>query len=64
MKNNDWILCSEELPKKNGTYIVTIEGISESQFLFWNYNKFIDKLYGEPCDTVIAWQPMPPIYKP
>lgn len=57
-----WILCSEDLPKEEGWYLVTVRGwFSE----FVTISKFEDKAFFTYGKRVLAWRgkPLPEAYK-
>ena len=66
--NNGWIPCEKELPKKDGTYLVTVKNLTgyyimeENVFAcsYWQ-NEFIFR--GWEDNAVIAWMPLPQPYK-
>ena len=55
-----WIPCSEEMPKKEGRYIVTVRNIFDNievRFRYWNEDC---KLWsGDQMDDVLAWCEIP-----
>ena len=56
-----WTPCSEQLPEKNGWYLITVKDSDE--ILRSRYN-CVYKTWGYYSDDyVIAWFPMPDIYK-
>lgn len=70
--NNGWIPCSERLPeepKENPIldykplelYLVSVEGADYSFRAFWNGEIFFDGF--SKLENVIAWQPLPEVYK-
>lgn len=57
--NNGWIPCSEQLPEKEGKYLVTLDKwniVSFADFKNLKYNPHFNA-------PVIAWQPLPEPYK-
>ena len=70
--NNGWIPCSERLPEDNGVYFVTLDddimprcidvrnfrnGVFEQRFI-------VSPLQGKcPEEKVVAWMPLPDLYK-
>lgn len=56
---SDWILCSERLPEKDGTYLCTMDGelVGEEQ-PFTGMCGFYNGKWDEE-DCVIAWQELP-----
>ena len=56
--NNGWIPCSERLPDKKGTYLVTVEkfGVTFARFTGQKDNLHFDA-------NVIAWQSLPAPYQ-
>ena len=64
-----WIPCSERLPEKNGTYLVTyrddLVGIYVIERKYYN-GKFEPMPYSEKHTgrKALAWQPFPEPYKP
>ena len=54
-KPNKWIPCREELPKKNGGYLVTVKQGYVTTALWLGVSKY--------WDNVTAWQPLPDPYK-
>ena len=68
----EWIPCSEHLPKKNGTYIVTEKVFSVDDY----HHKGKYQIKVEPVDffggafmrapyfEVLAWMPLPTPYQP
>lgn len=64
MRYEDWIPTSERLPKKDGRYICTLEGCYNVLLLEFSYGKFLNEYTGaDITKKVIAWQPLPPLYK-
>lgn len=63
-EENNWIPYSEQLPKKEGTYFITIDKNGErvvgEDFFYFRGD-------GTPCwylpDNVVAWMPLPQPYK-
>lgn len=55
-----WIPCSERLPKESGLYLVT-GGLSGTEVCSRYYNVRDDGGFwsGHPYDAVIAWMPLP-----
>ena len=63
--NNGWIPCSERLPDKSGSYLVTTYSNGISQYISdidqFIYNGMPDG-YWINGKSVIAWQPLPNPY--
>lgn len=59
-----WILCSEELPEKNGVYLVCYEDVTvpldwfNGKWFFYKSNPAV-----EETGTIIAWMQMPEPWK-
>lgn len=62
---NQWTLCSEILPNKDGNYIVTLSYTKGFKFSFVDIDNF--SVYEHRWDVygndVIAWMPIPEPYK-
>ena len=57
-KVGEWIPCSERLPSKKGTYLVTVKlfGVTFGRFTGQRNDLHFDS-------NVIAWQPLPQPYR-
>ena len=66
--NNGWIPCSEQLPKKDGFYLATLDGeIAGEEKPFSGLEEFENGKWvddEEDYQCVLAWQPLPEPYKP
>lgn len=67
-KDGGWIPCSERLPEKNGSYLVTQERYSlDTHRLLGIETDFVQFSEGNWCRAkflnVIAWQPLPAPYR-
>ena len=67
--NGGWIPCRKRLPEKSGKYLVTAKNVTgfwimESNVFVcdYQYNEFV--FQGWEDNKVIAWQPLPPAFKP
>lgn len=62
---NKWIPCSERLPEKTAYYLVTIKGFKRPMYAwFMKTEKTWQYLNSQVLiDNVVAWMPLPPIYK-
>jgi hypothetical protein len=60
-----WIPCSERLPEKTTYYLVTTRGFKIPMYAwFMKTEKTWQYLNSQVLiDNVIAWMPLPPIYK-
>lgn len=56
-ENDDWIPCSDELPKEKGEYLTTTKN-EEVYCDYWNGENF------DRTEYIIAWMPKPQPYKP
>ena len=57
---DEWIPCSERLPRKNGKYLCCWQGASVGTGMFLDGHF---RLYGEIKDNLVtAWQPLPKPY--
>lgn len=61
--NNDWIPCSERLPKRNTNVIAQFSSGVVSELLF-NEKGLFQGIYEYGPNVIIAWQPLPEPYKP
>jgi|GEM_PF-5414259 hypothetical protein len=76
MKDEEWILCSEHLPQKNGKYLCTTKGLTTSlqyEIGEWGRGCFVN-WQGDTVEKdedphwfarwpVIAWMPLPKLYE-
>lgn len=60
--NDGWIPCSERLPEENQNVIACF--ISGSVCILDFYNGFFHGMYDYSTKVIIAWQPLPPAFKP
>jgi len=61
-----WIPCSERLPKKDGGYLVSMDGMFGKDIVdivIWNHNESENNGFVHPPLEVIAWMPLPEPYK-
>lgn len=59
-----WVPVSERLPHKYGVYLVTVKGLEFNTTDFCKYFPATKEFaWGEPCNDVIAWMPLPEPYK-
>ena len=64
LEEPQWILCSEELPEKNGVYLVCYEDVTvpldwfNGKWFFYKSNPAV-----EETGTIIAWMQMPEPWK-
>lgn len=66
IRQEEWIPCSERLPEKSGSYLVTTYSDDISQYIS-DIDQFIyngmPNGYWINGDDVIAWQPLPEAYR-
>lgn len=63
--SQQWIMCSEMLPNKDGNYIVTLSYTEGFKFSFVDIDNF--SVYNRQWDVygsdVTAWMPLPKVWK-
>lgn len=59
----EWILCSERLPKENGTYLCTLDGELVGQEEHFTGMCGFENGEWDEKDCVIAWQELPEPFK-
>lgn len=66
MENTEWTLCSRELPKESGSYLVTkmIYGLDKQYHYLLDIAYFDIDSGWHRVGNVIAWTTAPKPYKP
>ena len=58
-----WIPCSERLPEENGSYIVTSIDYVDTFEAVFDAGEWFSIDYCDDIKNVIAWMPLPDVYK-
>ena len=62
LKETQWIPCSEKMPEDNTDVIVCFYSGTVTEMRYWG-NGIFQGIYEHTAKTIVAWMPLPELYK-